>query len=126
METSVSAMRTEHDIPQRMVALLRSACAGLSTGACLTCGAEPGCNIDCKGCMWISDAEKLLSEVAASVESLFAGAPTLLRQRNDLLEAHRQIAACEGPFKDGLMTQAQSMIQSMKSIARLAIARATA
>jgi hypothetical protein len=46
------------------VALIREAVAGLSTGACFTCGAEPGTNIDCKGCSWVSRAEQFLSEVA--------------------------------------------------------------
>lgn len=48
------------------IALIREAVAGLSKGACLTCGAEPGCNIDCKGCAWIASAERFLSDLPAS------------------------------------------------------------
>lgn len=56
--SELAAMRAER---AEAVALLSRAVAGLSGGACLTCGAEPGCNIDCPGCLWISDAEKLLA-----------------------------------------------------------------
>jgi hypothetical protein len=42
-------------------ALIREAVAGLSQGACFTCGAEPGCNVDCKGCDWVARAERLLA-----------------------------------------------------------------
>jgi hypothetical protein len=45
-------------------ALLREAVEGLSQGACLTCGAEVGSNIDCAGCDWVIRAERLLKEVA--------------------------------------------------------------
>jgi hypothetical protein len=44
--------------------LVREAVEGLSQGACLTCGAEPGCNIDCAGCDWIIRAQRLLKEGA--------------------------------------------------------------
>ena len=40
--------------------LIRRAIEGLTKGACLTCGAEPGSNIDCQGCKWIVDAEVIL------------------------------------------------------------------
>jgi hypothetical protein len=40
----------------RLREVVRRAVAGLTTGACYTCGAEPGCNIDCAGCLWVSDA----------------------------------------------------------------------
>jgi hypothetical protein len=35
---------------------------GLSQGACLTCGSEPGVNIDCAGCRWVSDAEAVIAK----------------------------------------------------------------
>ena len=45
----------------------RRAVDGLSQGACVTCGAEPGCNIDCPGCIWVSDAERALALAAALI-----------------------------------------------------------
>ena len=40
------------------------ALVGLTKGACATCGAEPGTNIDCKGCQWVVDAQKALGGIS--------------------------------------------------------------
>ncbi len=40
------------------------ALVGLTKGACATCGAEPGTNIDCKGCQWVVDAQKALGDIS--------------------------------------------------------------
>lgn len=45
-----------------LLEVCRSALAGLSQGACLTCGAEPGCNIDCPGCAWVTKAEAAIAK----------------------------------------------------------------
>lgn len=42
------------------------ALVGLTRSACLTCGAEPGCNIDCPGCKWVVDAQDALGVVSLS------------------------------------------------------------
>lgn len=45
----------------QLLEVCRRAVAGLSTGACMTCGAEPGANIDCPGCLWVLDAEQAIA-----------------------------------------------------------------
>lgn len=40
------------------------ALVGLTRSACATCGAEPGTNIDCKGCQWVIDAQKALGNIS--------------------------------------------------------------
>lgn len=42
------------------------ALVGLTKGACATCGAEPGCNIDCPGCKWVVDAQEALGVISLS------------------------------------------------------------
>jgi hypothetical protein len=54
-------LKAERD---RLLSLVREAVEGLSQGACLTCGAEVGCNIDCAGCDWVIRAQRLLKEGA--------------------------------------------------------------
>jgi hypothetical protein len=49
------------EVVRNAVEVLRRGVDGLSTGACYTCGAEPGCNIDCAGCRWVCDAEWALA-----------------------------------------------------------------
>ena len=40
------------------------ALVGLTKSACATCGAEPGTNIDCKGCQWVVDAQRALGDIS--------------------------------------------------------------
>jgi hypothetical protein len=49
-----------------LLVVLRDAVSGLSKGACFTCGSEPGCNIDCAGCLWISRAEDVIAKAEDS------------------------------------------------------------
>lgn len=58
---------------ERLEKIVKRAVDGLSQGACLTCGAEPGCNIDCPGCLWIADAAAALAEPEPTKESEFCG-----------------------------------------------------
>lgn len=49
--------------------VVQRALDGLVQTACFTCGAEPGSNIDCPGCMWVADAREALDRHSARVES---------------------------------------------------------
>lgn len=45
-----------------LLAVLKDGVRGLTQGACLTCGSEPGCNIDCAGCRWVARAEAAIAK----------------------------------------------------------------
>jgi hypothetical protein len=55
------ALESERDMLKashaRLVEIVAQGLAKLTGGACYECGAEPGCNIDCGLCAWVSDAE---------------------------------------------------------------------
>ncbi len=45
-----------------LFAVLSAGVAGLTQSACFTCGAEPGCNIDCRGCQWVTQARYAIAK----------------------------------------------------------------
>ena len=50
----------------RLYSVTLRALVGLTQSACATCGAEPGCNIDCPGCKWVVDAQAALGDISLS------------------------------------------------------------
>lgn len=60
-----ASYQTVLELRKKYVALLavcRDAYEGLTQDACYTCGSEPGCNIDCPGCEWVSRAWNVIRD----------------------------------------------------------------
>ena len=64
--------------------LLQRAVDVLTQGACYTCGAEPGCNIDCPGCKWVADAEAARVSSGPFKGRVYERVRAGLRRRRDL------------------------------------------
>lgn len=54
-------MSTE-TVCDELLAILKDGVRWLTQDACLTCGSEPGCNIDCAGCIWVARAEAAIAK----------------------------------------------------------------
>ena len=53
-----------YDRSDKLYDVTLRALVGLTQGACATCGAEPGTNIDCSGCQWVVDAQAALGNIS--------------------------------------------------------------